>query len=121
MKNSELRVGMLVVLKNDEVGILIPWKRGQGLEVVGPGNNGKLSAITDPVLRGSEGEEERIKRGTDEYDIVKVFSEYFNNAWGALDPNGRELLWEFSEPLELTVGQVEEILGYKIKIVGDKS
>ena len=54
---------------------------------------------------------------------MKVYSQFFNNAWDALNPKGRELLWEFSEPTatELTVAQIEEILGYKIKIVGDKS
>ncbi len=120
MENSELRAGMLVELKNGEVGILIPWTRGRTLEVVGR-VSGELHAIADAILRGSEEAEYRVKCNTQEYDIVKVYSEYFNNAFDALDPKGRKLLWEFSKPQELTVEQIEEILGYKIKIVGEKS
>lgn len=124
MLDSDLKAGMLVVLKNGYVGILLPW-RGKSwrdnstrLEVVGRRDTDEeLHSLAHARLY--DGNEDSTFT---EFAIVEVYAINFDNSLDALNPQGRELLWKYEKPVrELTVEQIEKILGYKIRIVGEES
>jgi len=116
MLDSDLKAGMLVVLKNGYVGILLPWR--DTLEVIGRRDvDEELHALADARLYN--GNEDSPFAG---FAIVEVYAINFDNSLDALNPQGRELLWKYEKPVrELTVEQIEKILGYKIRIVGEES
>lgn len=51
----------------------------------------------------------------EDYDITKVYS-----VAKSFNTNECELLWERPEVKELTIQEIEDKLGYKVKIVGEK-
>lgn len=112
MSDFELKAGMYVELKNGLSGILVPW-RGK-LEIVGKsyGEATKFSALAEARL---------YEDNEDGYSIVKVYSDDFSNAHyagGCFSADGRNLLYDYKQkPKELTVAEIEELLGYKVKIV----
>ena len=111
MSDFELKAGMYVELKNGLSGILVPWK-GK-LEVVGKSceEAKKISALA--IARLCEDYE-------DAYSIVKVYSDDFSNDYydgGCFSTDGRQLLYEYHKVKELTVAEIEALLGYKVKIV----
>lgn len=60
-----------------------------------------------------------------DFDIVEVicpcmFQNISNLEWEFNPNNSRHIVWKREEPKELTVAQLEEILGYKVKIIADK-
>lgn len=112
MSEFELKAGMYVELKNGLSGILVPW-RGR-LEVIGKSyaETTKFSALAEAQL---------YEDNKDDYSIVKVYSDDFSNGHygsGCFSTDGRHLLYEFKQKTkELTVAEIEELLGYKVKIV----
>lgn len=111
MSDFELKAGMYVELANGLSGILVPWK-GK-LEVVGRSYREatKISALAEARLYESN---------KDGYSIVKVYSDDFSNGHfdgGCFSTDGRHLLYEYNKTKELTVAEIEALLGYKVKIV----
>lgn len=112
MSDFELKAGMYVELANGLSGILVPW-RGK-LEVVGKSyaEATKFSALAEARL---------YEDNKDAYSIVKVYSDDFSNAHyagGCFSKDGRQFLYESKQRVkELTVAEIERLLGYKVKIV----
>lgn len=108
--NEDLKAGMLVILKNGIAGILIPVM--DELEVYSK----DLDAETEAYLYSSE-----LEKGSpdERYAIVKVYG--LSKNYSLFDIFTRNLLWEYKyEPKELTIEEVEKLLGYSIKIVSSK-
>lgn len=111
---KDLKPGMYVKLKNGLEGVLLPWK-GQ-LAVVGFDSNSKGSALATAHIY----ERPKYPSTAMNYGIVSVWLDNFENsaANGCFTSCGRTKLWEYEEPIkEMTVGEIEDELGYKIKIV----
>jgi hypothetical protein len=113
--NEDLKPGMYVKLKNGVEGVLLPWK-GQ-LTVVGFDSERSRGA----ALATARIYDNKYKSSTmQNYSIVSVWLDNFeNNATnGCFTSCGRTKLWEYEEPVkEMTVGEIEDELGYRIKIV----
>ena len=112
MSDFELKAGMYVELKNGLSGILVPW-RGK-LEVVGKGyiRASKFSALATARL---------YEDSEDDYSIIRVYSDDFSNcsaSGGCFSTDGRQFLYESKQKAkELTVAEIEALLGYRVKIV----
>ena len=117
MKKSDLKTGMIVELSDGEkrlviANTLLGLKAGSGGIAMRYIND---DLTLDSILHG---------------DIVKVYSEPQD---GRADYIGSDIswfikndctkysrcIWEREEPKDITVAEIEEILGYKIKIVGE--
>lgn len=107
--NEYLKAGMLVELKNGTKGILIPVE--QCLEVFSIND---LEAVTDAIIY-----DESLSYWDEQYSIVKIYG--LSKDYSLFKESGRDLLWEYKEPVkEITIAEIEEKLGYKIKIVDNK-
>ena len=113
---KDLKPGMYVELKNGLSGVLIPWKGN--LSVVGYDRNteNKMLAILTVNLRFYNG---KIESTHDNYSIIAVYNDHFMNHGVVFSTAGRKLLWKYENEKEMTVSEIEKILGFKIKIVGE--
>lgn len=107
---ADLKPGMWVVLSNGTQGVLIPTKTLSGGD--------RLSVINE---RGIQCEALIYKEEASQFDkdwsIVAVYSEAISNGYNFMSYDGRELLWKYTNCKEMTISEIEEILGYHIKII----
>ena len=104
---EDLKPGMLVEMKGERYGILLPFIDGT-LSICSI-IDGCLDVITnllrfypDPGL-------------IDRYSIIRVW-DLPKNGNNLLTPKGRKLLYDYSAK-EMTIEEIEKSLGYSIKIV----
>ena len=106
----EFRAGMYVELSGGYVGVLVPIE--SGLHVIGQSAYGDYYTILcNPRLK--------TKESNSKYDIVKVYDLAPDNRYEFFSPGNRKLLWKYEESgvVEITIEEIEERLGYKIKII----
>lgn len=119
MKKEDLKAGYVVKLHNGEMGIIMPCEdeliiNFLDYEDYGNKDVGNCSYVT--IRDDFESE------SCDDYSIEKVygFSKYEHKTLCLnVDEKYRELLWERKSVKNLTVSQIEGILGYKIKIISE--
>lgn len=111
-----LKVGMLVEFKNDVRKVVMPHK--DGLYLMGCNSSYELYEFANDLTH---------KRGD---DIMKVYDLPTTNLYshrslecgddndGIYSREDRDLLWQREEVKELTVDEISELLGYKVKVVG---
>lgn len=114
MTKKELRTGMRVTLRDGSVCVAVLDALGKGDNLLIDLHNYtwvSLVNYTDDMLEID---------GVVCYDIMKV--EEPNNAMTmfALDSGLKKLWKRKEEPISLTVRELEDIVGYKFKIVEDK-
>ena len=103
---DDLKVGMLV--ECDEMGLCIIMEDSMyGLVYVNDCGYMMVSDLDD-----------NFENKNDIYSINKVYSIATNYGLGILDKHARELLWEREEVKKLTVEEISELLGFKVKVVG---
>ena len=109
MKKEELKVGMVVEVKESDgtvsLCMILPNDRDK-ICVSGDTFWCNLTEFNDDLIApfGSK--------------ITKVFSRSYNNRVAyKLGTDARTLIWERKEAKELTVAEIEELLGYPIKVV----
>jgi hypothetical protein len=113
MKKSDLRTGMRVTLKNGRSFIVLL-------------NFKHVYDKTTDILLSSEGNtswnclsyynDDLTHHDYDGDDIVKV--EVPEHAYALFNKSYRyQCVWERTEPKEMTVEEIQNILGYKIKVV----
>ena len=103
---DDLKSGYRVVLHNKSIGIFM--LEGKEHRPIIYGINEKL---TDKI-RFYDGDD-------DEYAIEEVYRESLDANYHML--SDKDLLWSYSmiqQSKEMTINDIENILGYKIKIVG---
>lgn len=109
MKKEDLKVGMVLEMedKSDttrELCMILPTAHGD-LCVSGKKMWFPLDSLNDNL--------ETFRR-----KVIKIWGLSSSNyAAHRLETLDRTLLWERKEPKELTVSQIEELLGYPVKIV----
>lgn len=110
---SDLKPGMWVILKNGKQGLLVPT----GLNAYT-----RLSVVTEDDILSNNAtlcckELERDYPKSSSWSIVKVYTIAPHNGSKFMSIGDRELLWEYDNCKEMTISEIEEILGYPIKIV----
>ena len=117
MKKSELKSGMIIELRNGDVGLVLlnTGRTEHNDTVVAAGSSAGCTwgglCSWDENLIYDEGQR-------DIFDIVKVYAMSNNKDCAGFQASYRgDLLWSRSSEKEMTKGEVEEALGYKIKIV----
>ena len=117
MKKSELKQGALVQMRNGNVYILIGKKfvnlRNGGFMPLENYNEDLLTCY--PTI-------EPLNDVNSKYDVMKVFNSSLEHQGYHTYITGCSFKWTWErkeeEPSkELTVGEIEKLLGYKIKIV----
>jgi hypothetical protein len=119
MKKSELKQGALVQMRNGNVYILIGKKfvnlKDGGYMPLERYNEDLLTcnSIIEPIYDVVS---------NSKYDVMKVFNSSFEHLGYHAYINGYSFEWTWErkeeEPSkELTVGEIEKLLGYKVKIV----
>ena len=109
MTKDDLKVGMLVVLRDGDGYIIMPSP-----------DRGLIAINSSRQWFSVEHRNDNLTSKVDEsMDIVavcslpKLYIHYFN-----FDTNGRTLLWKEPEPvIEMTLKEVCDILGYEVKII----
>lgn len=114
-KVNDLKLGMYVKLKNGQEGILLYYN--DCLTIFGLSDYSTATKrITSELRFYNKSITDEIEKG---FGIVEVYSENKIENSEIFSSDGRKLLWEYDEIAEeLTVAEIEERLGYKIKIVG---
>ena len=117
MKFNDLKAGMRVELRNGSFGILVPTKEGFSM-ILG---DGTYSCI-DKTCYNDDMEciLSETKLNNKPFDIVKVYDLYAHN--GDLMsllycPDTVKPLWERKDKVEMTMKELEEKLGFPVKIV----
>lgn len=119
MKKSDLTTGYVVMLRNGtEFSValntnFISNPNDNFRDILFNGERKEwysLNGYTEDLLH---------KDGVHSYDIVKVYKTLCPQTLSAInyEKSNRKLLWQREEPKELTIKQIEEILGYSIKII----
>lgn len=108
MTKSDLKAGYVIEFENGEFAIVMPSYKD-------------MIYISKDDLWGS------LDRVNFEYNpsslnnIVRVYGySLFEYRTLCINAEHRPLLWERKTPKELTVEEIEELLGYEIKIVNNK-
>ena len=111
---NDLKPGMYVKLKNGREGILLYYDNR--LTVYSISNySSATKRVTSELRSYNDSIMDKIDK---DFSIVEVYSENMTNGHEIFSIVGRELLWSYAEHVEeLTVAEIEERLGYKIKIV----
>ncbi len=107
MKKSDLKQGALVQTRNGNVYILI---------------GKKFVDLTDGGCMPLEKYNEDLLTCNSKYDVMKVFNSSFEHEGYYYYIRSKPIIWTWErkeeEPSkELTVGEIEKLLGYKVKIV----
>lgn len=108
---EDLKAGMLVKLYSGKYGIILPaHNNGELCIIVQDCNTGRLG-IGTATLRFYP------KVGVlKDYSIIRVYDLAPDNRYDFMKPGARKLLWD-SSIREMTLEEVENELGYSIKIV----
>ena len=102
---SDLKDGMVVDIRNGNRYIVI----NDGLR-----RNDTWLAI-NPYL------DDLTRKKTKEYDVMKVYTTVGNTLEYMFDDLFLKLVWERPEEyIEMTVAEIEEKLGYKVKVIADE-
>lgn len=114
---DDLKPGYRVVLHNGDVGIYILEGAKQHPFIYGKYDE----KLTDNIrfYNGGDDTDGNETFTSYEYMIEKVYKEAPNARYW--DLNEKDLLWEYfenKETKEMTVKEIEDKLGYKIKIIG---
>lgn len=107
---ADLKSGMLVGYRNGDYVLVTESK--DGFLLVGDGFCHHLADYDDDLMEIN---------GDDDFDIIEIYdlpTEGVYSLYALIDPGYRTLLWE--EVKELTVEEISELLGYKVKVVGGK-
>lgn len=123
MKKSELKQGALVQMRNGNMYILI----GKKFVNLKDGGYMPLEKYNEDLLTCNS-----IIGGliydvvsNSKYDVMKVFNSSFEHEGYHTYINGYPLKWTWErkeEPYkELTVGEIEKLLGYKVKIIKEET
>lgn len=80
---------------------------------------GKWLYGTSSVINIDHYQEDLTIRGMPWLDIVKIYSGLFFNKF--LEEYSNDLIWQREEVKEVTMAEVEEKFGYKVKIIKDKN
>ena len=114
---DDLKPGYRVVLHNGSVGIYVLEGVGQKPYIYGEYGEKLTKNIRFYDGRNNNGWDDPFT--LKEYMIVKVYKEAKNSRYWTLDD--KELLWEYptnKEAKEMTIKEIEDKLGYRIRIVG---
>lgn len=106
---DDLKVGMLVEIRSGQRAIVMPTKYGE-LYFMFRNDSAKLDMF-----------DENLKCVTDlkHLDIVRVYNlPHGKTSYYDLYSSYRDLLWERKEIKEMTIDEISEALGYKVKVVG---
>lgn len=113
MKKSDLKTGMVVQTRTGDNFLVMSNPDCEDRDLICfSGSYMSLKDYTDT-----------LEYPNSDYDIVKVFTigRSISYILSEKDLLKFELIWERDEPKEMTVGEIEEELGFKIKIVGDRN
>lgn len=126
MTKSELRTGMVVTFRDGRKCMVY-----RDCDYDSSYGNGKIKSMTTLVT--AEGTWSSLDSGNyqdnlkiydnrkDDRDIMKVeVVHHPRMMWQEYDPNNFTTIWERNEPKQMTVAEIEAILGYKIEIVSEK-
>lgn len=116
MKKSNLKTGYIVVLRDGTemvVALNCSYDEYDANDIIincGQRKWFPLDVYTEDLL---------FTAGSKLNDIIKIYKASYPLVLGAVsyETNKRKLLWQREEPKELTIKQIEEILGYSIKII----
>lgn len=114
--NEDLKPGMFVELKNGAKGVLIPcyYVTSNSVELCVIRGDRENSRICEARIYDGI-------RNNNNFDIIKVFDLNKGNDASLFSSINRDLLWEYEEPKrEITIEEIETLLGYPIKIVKEK-
>lgn len=114
---DDLKPGYRVVLHNGSVGIYVLEGVGQKPYIYG--EYGEKLTRNIRFYNGGDDTDGNETYTSYEYMIEKVYREASDARYWDLDE--KDLLWEYSENeeiKEMTIKEIEDKLGYKIKIVG---
>lgn len=115
MKKSDLKTGMVVETRNgNKYLVLLDNPDAPNMNLINfKGGFLQLAFYDEDMIIQSAGRA---------YDIMSVYT--LQDSIYNLFKERRlryKLLWERDEPKEMTIAEIEEVLGYKIKIVGDNN
>ncbi|MGN1300847.1 MAG: hypothetical protein ACI4VC_05840 [Clostridia bacterium] len=113
---EDLKPGMWVKLMNGLEGVVIPTMRG--LQVIGRSSristsDSRMAIYCNCRLATNHG-------GGDGWDIVEVRGLAPHNGEDFFCKGKRELIWKLEDVKEMTITEIENLLGHKIKIVNEK-
>lgn len=121
MKKSDLKQGALVQMRNGNMYILI------GKKFVNLKNGGfmPLENYNEDLLTSYPTIEPLVANNS-KYDVMKVFNSSLEHQGYYTYISGCSFKWTWErkeeEPhKELTVGEIEKLLGYKVKIIKEKT
>ena len=103
---DDLKVGMLVECEE------------MGLCMIMEDSTFGLVYVSDVGYMMVNDLDDNFENKNDIYSINKVYSIATNYGLGILNTHTRELLWKREEVKELTVDEISELLGYKVRVVG---
>ena len=111
MKLDELKTGMIVTTRNGDSYIVMRDFIDEGDILAGLSFNNKIS---DTWTSLSNYNQDMTNSGFPHIDIMSVYSSY---PYSSDTP--KKLLWERKEYKEVTMKEIEEKFGCKVKIVGE--
>lgn len=112
MKLEDLKAGMRFETRNGEQGLVFK-RSGGGICLLIEGNISRpINLIASYYKDLKHGSKNRL-------DIVKVWQTHFNSnhVCDLSRPISNDPLWERKEVKELTVAEIEKLLGYGVKVV----
>lgn len=115
MKKSDLKTGMVVETRNGEKYLVMLEPDCKDMELINfKGGYMPLYYYNNELIF--------TEQSVQGFDVVKVYSVGWTICDLLSDKECMEfkLIWERNEPKEMTIEEIEEELGYKIKIVGDE-
>jgi hypothetical protein len=115
MKKSDLKTGMRVKLQGGQVYIVV-----LDYETTNYGHQDIFFISKSGFMVGSNYDEDLVYRGDDSYDIIEVYSRPLDAFLLDIKQRG-ELLWKRQPPKEMTLAEIEKMLGYPVKIIGERS
>lgn len=110
---NDLAPGMLVTLHGGLTGVITPVNNGNTLGIVGINSRGDFELFTTHLrLMPTTGLDSK-------FSIVDVYDSTVKSNFDYFDPCCRNKLWSYKDTIskEMTVSEIEAILGYPIKIV----
>lgn len=110
---NDLAPGMLVTLHCGLIGVITPVNNDNRLGIVGRNSIGDFELFTTHLRLMPE------KGLNNDYSIEAVYDITVRCNYDYFNPSCRTKLWSYKDTIakEMTVSEVEEILGYPIKIV----
>lgn len=116
MKKSDLKTGMLIEARNGTKYIVL-----KDVETKYYGVQDLLFACENGFMCSANYTEDlKAKSGDKQFDIVKVYSRAFEAEILKIDGEGRELLWQREETIEMTLEEackkLRDTMGKPIKI-----